>query len=60
MKSNYQVTIGYKAVITVDITAGSEEEAKKKAIEIMKAQRDKMYKKHGFDLQGDTLELITV
>lgn len=31
--TNYQITIGYRAVITVDVKAKSEAEAKKKAIE---------------------------
>lgn len=32
-KTNYQVTIGYKAVLTMDVKAENEEEAKKLAIE---------------------------
>ena len=32
--TNYQITIGYKAVICVDVKADSEEEGKKKALEI--------------------------
>lgn len=55
-KSQYQITIGYKAVITVDVNASSEEEAKKKALESMKVQRDKMFKVQGFDLQDDNFK----
>lgn len=40
--TNYQVTIGYKAVISIDVKADSEDEAKKKAIKIMEKSRDKM------------------
>lgn len=32
-KINYQITIGYKAVLTIDTKADNEEEAKKKALE---------------------------
>ena len=53
---NYQVTIGYKACISIDIKAESEDQAKKKAVEIMKKQRDKMFTKTGFDLQDDSFK----
>lgn len=52
--TNYQVTIGYKAVICVDVKASSPEEASKKAIEIMAKQKDKFYSKSRFNLQDDT------
>lgn len=35
-KTNYQVTIGYKAVLTMDVKAENEEDAKKLAIEEFK------------------------
>jgi hypothetical protein len=53
MKTNYQITIGYKAVITMDVVAENEKEAKEFAIECMKTRRDKMFKKQGVDLQDD-------
>ncbi len=53
MKTQYQVTICYKAIITINIDAENEEEAKIKSVEVMKRQRDKMFKINGFDLQYD-------
>ncbi len=41
---NYQVTIGYKAVITFDVKAESEGDAKDEAIKEMNKIRDKIYK----------------
>ncbi len=35
-KTNYQITIGYKAVITVSVKAENEEEAKKKGLDLFK------------------------
>lgn len=49
---NYQVTIGYKAVICVNVKAGDETEAKKKAIELLEKQKDKFYTS-GIELQAD-------
>ena len=54
--TNYQITIGYKAVITIDLQAINEEEAKKAAIKIMSDQRDKMFKKKGVQLQDDNFK----
>lgn len=42
MKTNYKVTIGYKAIISIDVKADDEKQAKEMAIEIMKKRRDKM------------------
>lgn len=42
---NFQVTIGYKSVITIDLKAETEDEAKKKAVAIMQKERDKMFVK---------------
>jgi len=42
---NYSVTIGYSAVIEVQLKADSEEEAKQAALELFKKQfRDKAFK----------------
>lgn len=40
--TNYEITIGYKAVITVDIKANSEEQAKELAINEFVKNRNKM------------------
>ena len=52
--NNYQVTIGYKAVITIDVKAEDEKTAKDMAVKIMGKQRDKMFTKNNFILQDDT------
>jgi hypothetical protein len=41
--TNYQITIGYKAIITVNVKADNEEDAKKKAIEQMRKSSSKMH-----------------
>lgn len=43
--TNYQVTIGYKAIITINVKAENEKEAKDWALEVMKMRRDKMRNK---------------
>ena len=55
-KTNYQVSIGYRAVFQIDIKADNEEAAKKMAIEIMKERRELMLKKKGFDLADDNYD----
>ena len=45
-KTNYRVTIGYKAVISVEVFASNENEAKQKALDDFQKQRDSMYKKN--------------
>ena len=52
--TEYQVTIGYKAVINIAVKAESEDDAKEIATAIMTDQRDKMFKKRGVDLQDDS------
>jgi hypothetical protein len=54
MKTHYQVTVGYKAVITIDVRTTSEEEAKKMAIDILSTNRDKMFRNGAIHLQDDT------
>lgn len=54
--TNYEITIGYKAVITVDIKANSEQEAKEKAINEFVKNRDKMFRSK-VDLQDDTYKV---
>jgi uncharacterized protein YbjQ (UPF0145 family) len=53
MKTHYQITIGYRAIITIDVKADSEEEAKEQALKIMTTQRDKMFKNGVINLQDD-------
>lgn len=52
----YQVTIGYKAVICVTVKADSESDAREIAVATMANQRDKMFKKQGFELQDDSFD----
>lgn len=52
----YQVTFGYRAVITVDVKAKTEEEAKEKATDIMKKRRDKMYVAGKLEIQDDNFK----
>lgn len=40
--ANFQVTIGYKAVLSISVKAESEEDAKDKALKIMKEARTKL------------------
>lgn len=54
MKTNFQITIGYKAVVCVDVKASDEKEAKEKALELFKKQRDKMMFTSQIQLQDDT------
>lgn len=51
---NYQVTIGYKSVVCVDVKAESEDEAKKKAVKIFSDERHKMFNKRNVTLQDDS------
>lgn len=36
-KINYQITIGYKAIVQIDVKADNEEDAKKQALEYLKS-----------------------
>lgn len=51
--TNYQVTIMYKAIITVNISASDEEDAKEIAITEFEKQRDKMFKTSKTVLEDD-------
>ncbi len=50
---NFQVTIGYKSVVCIDVKAGNEDEAKKKAVAIFGEEKDKMFLKNNVNLQDD-------
>lgn len=54
--THYQVTIGYKAVIVINVKSDSESDAKEKALEIMRVQLNKMYKKSDIELQDDSFD----
>lgn len=68
--TKYQATIGYKSVITINVKADSEDEAKQKAFDLFKKHRDeKMYSNkielnddnfavHGILNIGETFEKI--
>jgi len=57
--TNYDITIGYKAVITVNINANSEQEAKEKAINEFVKNRNKMISGK-LVLQDDTYQVSGV
>lgn len=42
--TNYSVTIGYRAVISISVKACSKEDAEAKAIEIFRKQEEKIHK----------------
>lgn len=51
---SYQVTIGYKAVISIMVDSDSEQEAKDFAVKEMGRRRDLMFRKNGIELQDDS------
>lgn len=51
MKTEYQITIGYRAVINVSVKAETEAEAKSKGLEIFRNAKDKMAAR--VDIQDD-------
>jgi len=53
---NYQVTIGYKAIITVSVKANSEQEAKDLALKKFEIQKDKMFKTDHVFLEDDNFK----
>lgn len=66
-KKNYQITIGYRAVVQVDVKADSEEEAKKKAIDYFEGYRhfgnkahiaDDNYAAHGAVDYTETWDMV--
>ena len=50
--TNYEIIIGYKAVISVNVEAINEEDAKKIALEKFRKQKDK-FNKNGVTIQDD-------
>ena len=53
--TNYQITIGYKAVICVNIKASDEKEAKDIAINKFAKKKDKIFG-NGIELQDDNFK----
>lgn len=53
--TNYQITIGYKAVINVSVKAENEKDAKEIAINLFKEQKDKMFRR-GVELSDDNFK----
>lgn len=56
MKTHYQVTFGYKAIITVDVRTVDETQAKEIANNIFKVNRDKMFNNGQLSLQDDNFK----
>jgi D-alanine-D-alanine ligase-like ATP-grasp enzyme len=55
-KTNCSITIGYKAVISVNVKADNEEDAKTIALEIFKASKEKMYRRNDVTLEDDNFK----
>jgi len=53
--TNYQITIGYKAVICVHVKASDEKEAKDIAVKKFAKKKDKMFG-NGIELQDDSFK----
>lgn len=51
--TNYEVTIGYRAVIIVSAKAENEEDAKEKAIETFEKARERLSDSKGIHIQTD-------
>jgi len=54
--TNYQITIGYKAVVSVEVKAENEKEAQQKAVAIFGKQKDKIFNKNGVKIQEDNFK----
>jgi hypothetical protein len=52
-KTNYQITIGYKAVICVDVVAENEKDAKEIALADFKHAMEKAFKTRNVHLQDE-------
>jgi len=55
-KTNYQITIGYKAIVCVHVKAETEKEVKEIALEKFKDKKDKIYKSE-IELQDDNFKV---
>lgn len=52
--ANYQVTVGYKAIISIDINAENEADAKEIALHEIGIINDRISKRKGVELQDST------
>ena len=52
--TNYQITIGYKAVVVIDLNAGNEDDAKKIGLETFETNRKRFCR---FDVQDDSYDV---
>lgn len=57
---NYELTIGYTAVINVSVKCENEEEAKKLALQSFNAERNKWYRSKSVNLQDDTYKVAGI
>lgn len=57
---NYQITIGYRAIITVDVKCKDEQEAKEEGKKIFENEKQKMFKKNNISLQDDNYDAYGV
>jgi hypothetical protein len=56
MKTNYQTTIMYKALVCLNVRANNEEEAKSLSIELMKKGRSRLCSRD-IELQDDNFKV---
>ncbi|HJV19302.1 MAG TPA: hypothetical protein VJ499_04920 [Flavisolibacter sp.] len=54
--TNYEVTIGYRAVISINVNAENEQESKQKAIEIFEKGRGRLSGSKGINIQDDRFD----
>lgn len=57
---NYSVTIGYKSVISINVKAKSEQEAKDKSLEIFNKERQKPYSNKNMNLEDDEIKVAGI
>jgi|CXWL01.1.fsa_nt_gi hypothetical protein len=55
--TNYQITIGYKAVITVDVKAENEFDARKIGLKEFKEQTRRAWKRKNITLHDDNFKV---
>lgn len=56
-KKEYQITIGYKAVVCLTVFANDEIGAKETGLKHFIEQKNKMYNKSQLDLQDDSFKI---
>jgi len=53
---NYQITIGYKAVVCINVNASDEKEAKDIAVKMFTEKKDEIYR-NGIELHDDNFNV---